>query len=81
MATKRRVLPGHPDTMTSIGNLAATLHQMGRFEEAEGLLREALAGRQATLGAQHPSTQRSAANLETLLRDKAAAAQAAARRR
>ncbi len=47
-----------------------------------GLMREALAGRQATLGAEHTHTRNTATGLETLLRDKAAAAaQAAGRRR
>lgn len=47
---------------------------------AEGLYREALAGLQATLGAGHSTTQRCAADLKALLRDKAAAARAAVRR-
>ena len=55
---------------------------MGRLEDAEGLYREALAGFQATLGAEHPHTRGTAADLEALLRGKAAAAaQAAAPRR
>ena len=81
VATSRRVQPGHPDTMTSIWNLANLLHKAGRLEEAEGLMREALAGRQATLGSAHPHTRNTAGGLETLLRDKAEAAQAGGRRR
>ena len=69
--------PGlHPSTLTSINNLAALLGRQGRFDEAEALMREALAGLQALLGAAHAHTQSTAASLEGLLRNKAAAARA-----
>ena len=56
-------------------NLAGLLAKQGRLDEAEALFREALAGKQLALGAAHASTRNTAANLETVLRAKAAAAQ------
>ena len=41
---------------------------MDRLDEAEVLLREALAGRQLALGEGHPDTRDSAADLEALLK-------------
>ena len=64
----------HPSTLTSVNNLAGLLVQLGRFDEAEVLYREALAGRTLALGAAHAHTRATAANLECLLRMKAAAA-------
>ena len=57
----------HPSTLFSL-------------DEAEALFREALAGFQLALGAAHASTRNTAANLEAVLRAKAAAAQRGARR-
>ena len=41
---------------------------MGKYEEAEPLYRRALAGQEAALGAEHPSTLISVTNLGILLR-------------
>ena len=73
VATSRHVRPGHPGTMTAIVNLAHLLERQGRLDEAEGLYREALAGRELALGAAHAHTQRTAADLERVLRARAAA--------
>ena len=40
---------------------------MGKYEEAEPLYRRALAGREAALGAEHPTTLASVENLANLL--------------
>ena len=73
VVTLRRVRMGaHPDTMTSIASLAGLLHAQGRLDDSEALYREALAGRQTALGEGHAYTQRAAANLEVVLRAKAA---------
>ena len=61
--------------------MAILLCHTGRLEEARGLFQEALAGYHATLRAQHPHTQDVAADLETVLRSKAATALPAGRRR
>ena len=55
-------------------NLAGLLGQLGCFDGAGVLYREALAGRTLALGAAHAHTRGTAANLEGLLRAKAAAA-------
>ena len=57
----------HPDTLTSINNLALLLKTQGKLGEAEPLYREALDGRRRTLGDSHPSTLTSINNLAGLL--------------
>jgi tetratricopeptide (TPR) repeat protein len=57
LAIRRRVLGGdHPDTATSLHNLAVDLDARGQYAEAEPLLREALAIRRRVLGVDHPDT-------------------------
>ncbi|KAH6670618.1 hypothetical protein B0J14DRAFT_99997 [Halenospora varia] len=51
--------PQHPETLTSINNLARTLFFHGKYKEAEPLYRQALAGRQKTLGQEHLDTIKS----------------------
>ena len=46
-----RTGPTHPDTLTSVNNLAGLLQAQGKLDEAEPLYRRALAGREETLGA------------------------------
>ncbi len=62
-----RVLgPEHPDTLSSVNNLAS-LHQIqGRYGEAELLYRRALEARARVLGPEHPQTLGSVNNLAGL---------------
>jgi tetratricopeptide (TPR) repeat protein len=59
----------HPDTLTSRGNLALVLWDLGRHEQAEAEHRAVLDTRTRTLGAQHPDTLTSRNNLALVLRD------------
>ncbi|KAM0688913.1 hypothetical protein Q7P36_010989 [Cladosporium allicinum] len=64
LEARRDVLgEGHPDTLTSMGNLASTYLRQGRWEEAEKLGVEVLQKRKEVLGAGHPSTLMSMGNL------------------
>ena len=47
----------HPDTLAAIGHLGVLLFELGKPGEALPLMEEALAGRQAVLGADHPKTE------------------------
>ncbi|KAL8914575.1 MAG: hypothetical protein Q9172_007051 [Xanthocarpia lactea] len=53
----------HPNTLVSMGNLAAIYCQQGRLEEAEGLGLGVLEIRKRVLGEKHPATLGSIANL------------------
>ncbi|KAI6777588.1 uncharacterized protein J7T54_005374, partial [Emericellopsis cladophorae] len=53
----------HPDTLTSMGNLASTYRNQGRLGEAEGLEVQVMETRKTKLGADHPDTLTSMANL------------------
>ncbi|KAJ1637412.1 hypothetical protein T492DRAFT_586746 [Pavlovales sp. CCMP2436] len=50
------VSTGHPDTLTSVNNLAALIQAPGKLAEAEPLYRRALDEREKQLGASHPDT-------------------------
>jgi hypothetical protein len=57
----------HPDTLTtSMNNLAAVLGDQGKYEEAERMLRQALAAREKVPGAEHPDALMSMSNLTLL---------------
>merc|ERR1712217_432207 len=60
--------PTHPDTLTSLNNLAMLLKAKGQHQEAEPLLRRTLEGCEATLGPTHPGTLTSLNNLAILLK-------------
>ena len=63
-----RVLgPEHPETLTSVSNLASVLQLTGVYGEAEPLVRRGLAGRDRVLGPEHPDTLMSVNNLARLL--------------
>ena len=47
--------PEHPDTATSLNNLAVLYRDMGEYAKAEPLLQEALGIRQKVLGSEHPN--------------------------
>jgi tetratricopeptide (TPR) repeat protein len=58
----------HPDTLTSVSNLASVLQNQGKYEEAEKLNWRALEGREKELGVRHPDTLTSVSNLASVLR-------------
>ena len=49
----------HPDTLTSMHNLAFTLQSQARHEEALALIERCFQLREQILGEQHPNTQSS----------------------
>ncbi|KAL4946532.1 hypothetical protein BDV06DRAFT_87047 [Aspergillus oleicola] len=53
----------HPDTLTSMANLASTYWNQGRWNKAKKLEVEVLETRKTVLGADHPDTLTSMANL------------------
>jgi Flp pilus assembly protein TadD len=64
----RRVLgPEHPDTLTSMSNLASTLHAQGDFAGARTLHKQVLDVRRRVLGPEHPDTLISMSNLALTL--------------
>jgi hypothetical protein len=66
-ARKRLQGDEHPDTLTSINNLAITLWHQGEAPSARNLMAMAVAGYLSTLGAAHPNTanaQRTLAHMQ-----------------
>jgi len=64
METRKRVLgEEHPDTLTSMANLASTFWNQGRWKEAEELEVQVMETRKKKLGADHPDTLTSMNNL------------------
>jgi hypothetical protein len=64
METRKRVLgEEHPDTLISMGNLASTYGDQGRWKEAEELKMQVMETRKRVLGEEHPDTLTSMANL------------------
>ena len=59
--------PDHPETGTSLNNLAYLLSDQGRYEEAEPLFRRALQIAEQALGPAHPDTGTYLNNLAGLL--------------
>ena len=66
--TEQRYGPNHPDTATSLNNLAGLYESMGRYAEAEPLYQRSLEIREAQLGPEHPDTATSLNNLAELYR-------------
>ena len=67
LAIREKVLgPEHPDTATSLNNLAGLLQAQGEFAAARPLFERALA-REKVLGPEHPDTAMSLNNLAHLL--------------
>jgi tetratricopeptide (TPR) repeat protein len=63
LAIIHRVLGAeHPDTGSSLNNLAGLYVRRGKYEQAEPLYEQALALSQRVLGAEHPTTQTILAN-------------------
>ena len=66
--SKEKVLgKEHPDTLTSVSNLALVLQYQGKYDEAEQIDRRALDGREKALGKEHPDTLISVSNLALVL--------------
>ena len=61
--SKKLLGPEHPDTLISMGNLACTYTDQGKWEEAEQLWIEVLDMRNKLLGPEHPNTLISMRNL------------------
>ncbi|KAL2859126.1 tetratricopeptide repeat protein, partial [Aspergillus lucknowensis] len=57
METRKHVLgPEHPDTLTSMANLASTYWNQGQWKEAEELEVQVMETRKHVLGPEHPDT-------------------------
>jgi tetratricopeptide (TPR) repeat protein len=68
--TRKKVLGAeHPDTLTSMANLASTFWNQGRWKEAEELDVQVMETRKRVLGAEHPGTLTSMANLASTYRN------------
>ena len=68
MEIRQRVLgPEHPDTLTSMNDLALDLDDSGHYAEAEKLEREALDISRRVLGLEHPDTLMLMSNLGNTL--------------
>jgi hypothetical protein len=57
----------HPDTLTTMNNLANVLSDQGKYEQAEEMHRQTLGLRETVLGKEHPFTLISMNNLVTVL--------------
>lgn len=67
LAIREQVLgPEHPETASSLNDLAILYHHHGQYEQAERLYQRALAIREQVLGPEHPETAESLNNLATL---------------
>jgi tetratricopeptide (TPR) repeat protein len=62
--TRKTVLgPDHPNTLTSMSNLASTYWNQGRWKEAESLGLQVMEASKTVLGPDHPNTLTSMGNL------------------
>ena len=66
--TKQVLEDDHPDTLTSIANLASTYRNQGHWKEAETLDVVVMEKRKQVLGDDHPDTLASVANLASARR-------------
>jgi tetratricopeptide (TPR) repeat protein len=67
--SKTKLGADHPDTLSSMANLASTYRNQGRWEEAEKLEVQVMETSKTRLGADHPSTLSSMANLASTYRN------------
>ena len=74
--TEKNYGPDHPDTTTSINNLAELYRSQGAYAKAEPLHLRALAVREKALGPDHPDTAVSLNNLALLYESQGAYAKA-----
>ncbi|KAF8351010.1 hypothetical protein F5887DRAFT_1278053 [Amanita rubescens] len=68
-ARKEKLGSHHPDTLTSMGNLASTYRDQGKWDEAEKLEVQVMEARKETLGSHHLDTLASMANLAATYKD------------
>src|SRR5207247_2570090 len=68
---ERQLGPEHPDTATSLNNLAGLYYTQGKYSLAEPLYQRALAIPEQQLGPQHPDTATSLNNLARLYHEQA----------
>ncbi|KAF2834152.1 kinesin light chain 3 [Patellaria atrata CBS 101060] len=69
METRKRVLGDeHPDTLTSMANLASTYRNQGRWKEAEELEVQVMETSKRVLGDEHPNTLIGMGNLASTYR-------------
>ncbi|KAF1937777.1 kinesin light chain 1 [Clathrospora elynae] len=61
--SKKKLGADHPDTLTSMANLALTYQNQGRWDAAEELFLQVMETSKKKLGADHPSTLTSMVNL------------------
>ncbi|KAF2188857.1 HET-domain-containing protein [Zopfia rhizophila CBS 207.26] len=70
METRKRVLGAeHPDTLTSMANLASTYRNQGRWKAAEELEVQVMETCKKKLGTDHPDTLNSMSNLASTYRN------------
>ena len=62
-ARKSKLGSDHPDTLTSMANLACTYWNQGRWDEAEKLEVDVMNARKSKLGSDHPDTLAGMGNL------------------
>jgi tetratricopeptide (TPR) repeat protein len=65
---RARFEANHPDYAVALNKLAIAYGGQGKYTEAEGLMKRALAIQEKALGARHPDTGGTLANLATLYR-------------
>ena len=66
---RARLGPVHADTLIAAGNMSLVLSTLGRWREAEPLMRETLVGNRRLLGDTHPRTVTNMTNLGLLCMD------------
>ena len=66
--SKKKLGADHSDTLTSMGSLASTYRNQGRWDAAEELEVQVMESSKRKLGADHPSTLISMANLAFTLK-------------
>jgi tetratricopeptide (TPR) repeat protein len=77
LAIRLKILdPNHPDVTTSQLNLAGVLQDLGRLDEAEPLIRQALEGDRQTHGEQHMDVAIDLSSLGSLLEERGKFAEA-----
>ncbi|KAJ5960017.1 uncharacterized protein N7479_007167 [Penicillium vulpinum] len=67
--SKTKLGEDHPDTLTSMANLASTYRNQGRWEAAEQLFVQVIETSKTKLGEDHPDTLTSIANLASTYRN------------